>query len=59
MCRNYSPSAKLEIERERWRQEHGTEMPKPERHSPFVVIQPTQMELPLEDSFKQSAGTAT
>lgn len=49
MCRNYSPSARLDIERERWRQEHGTEMPKPERRSPFVVIQPTQMELPLED----------
>jgi hypothetical protein len=49
MCRNYNPSAKLDIEREQWHQEHGAEMPKPERRSPFLVIAPVQMELPLED----------
>jgi hypothetical protein len=40
---------RLEVERERWKEEHGTEMPKPERRSPFLVIAPVQMELPLED----------
>lgn len=49
MCRAYSPSARLEIERERWKQDHGTEMPKPQPRSAFTVIAPVQMELPLED----------
>jgi hypothetical protein len=49
MCRNYNPSARLDIVQEEWRKEHGTEMPKPERRSPFLVIAPVQMELPLED----------
>ena len=49
MCRNYSPAARLEKEREQWKEEHGTEMPKPPPRSPFTVIAPVQMELPLED----------
>jgi hypothetical protein len=49
MCRAYSPAARLEIEREQWRQEHGTEMPKPEPRSDFVVIAPVQLELPFDE----------
>lgn len=41
--------ARLEIERERWMAEHGTEMPKPPPRSAFTVIAPTQMELPLNE----------
>jgi len=40
---------RLEVERERWKEEHGTEMPKPLPRSPFIVIAPTQMELPLDE----------
>ena len=41
--------ARLEIERERWKQEPGAEMPKPQPRSAFTVIAPTQMELPLNE----------
>ena len=44
MCRNYSPMARLEVERERWLQEHGTEMPRPEPRTSFMVIAPVKVE---------------
>lgn len=49
MCRNYSPMGRLEVERERWKEEHGTDMPKPQPRSAFTMIAPVQMELPLDE----------
>jgi hypothetical protein len=52
MGRNYSPSARLEIEREKWRLENGIEAPvstsATDRRLPLVFV-PFQMELPFED----------
>lgn len=45
---------RLEVERERWRLEHGTEMPKPMPRSAFTVIAPVQMELPLDEDSPRS-----
>jgi len=53
MGRNYSPSARLEIEREKWRLENGVETvpvstSATDRRLPLVFV-PFQMELPFED----------
>ena len=52
MGRNYSPAARLEIERERWRQEHGitaeVSTSVTDRRIPVVIV-PIQLELPFED----------
>ena len=63
MGRNYNPSAKLEIEREKWRLENGIETPvstsATDRRLPLVFM-PFQTELPFEEVLsKQSEGTAT
>jgi len=63
MGRNYNPSAKLEIEREKWRLENGIETPvstsATDRRLPLVFV-PFQMEIPFEEVLsKQSEGTAT
>jgi hypothetical protein len=52
MCRNYSAAAKLEIEREKWRQEHGIETPvstsATDRRTQVVIV-PIQLELPFDE----------
>jgi hypothetical protein len=64
MGRNYSPSARLEIEREKWRLENGVETvpvstSATDRRLPLVFV-PFQMELPFEEAVsKQSTGAAT
>ena len=52
MGRNYSPAARLEIEREKWRQEQGivaeVSTSVTDRRLP-VVITPIQLELPFDE----------
>jgi hypothetical protein len=50
--RNYSPAARLEIERERWRREQGIEAPvstsTTDRRTQVVIV-PIQLELPFDE----------
>ena len=58
MGRNYSPAARLEIERERWRQEQGiiaeVSTSVTDRRLP-VVITPIQLELPFDQPCAETA----
>ena len=58
MGRNYSPSARLEIEREKWRLENGVETAPvstsaTDRRLPLVFV-PFQMELPFDEDRSSS-----
>jgi len=56
--RNYSPAARLEIERERWRREQGIEAPVSTSTTDRriqVVIVPIQLELPFDQPCAETA----